>query len=151
MTWWGPVRWSPVLLLIQSWHIPDMEMQKTVYWLALQPLWVKNMIFCHCDCLMHNIHQNDKRLRAKQMYFILWLVPSETQCALAGALLKAVQCALYGLSSAFNQFLVHCGLYKLLKAEQMCNMCAFVHSDHCIGLGAQISTLWGGYNLCHLQ
>ena len=46
--WWtngGPVDWSPVLLLVPSGHSPEMAMQKKVFWLFLQRLWVKNHEF----------------------------------------------------------------------------------------------------------
>ena len=37
--------WSPVLLLVQSGHSPEMALQKNVFWLILQRLWVKKHDF----------------------------------------------------------------------------------------------------------
>ena len=34
--------------------------RKKVCWLVLQCLWGKNMIFCHCDRVIHRIHQNNR-------------------------------------------------------------------------------------------
>ena len=40
------------------------------------------MIFCHCDRAMHRIHQNERRRRIKKVFFIVYLGPSKTQCAM---------------------------------------------------------------------
>ena len=36
---------SAYIVLVQSWHIPEMALQKIVFWLVLKRLWVKNHNF----------------------------------------------------------------------------------------------------------
>ena len=36
MTWLGPVDWSPVLSLVQSWHIPEIALQENVFGLSFK-------------------------------------------------------------------------------------------------------------------
>ena len=69
VNWWGPVDWSPVPLLVQSGHRPEMVLQIKVFWLISQRLRVKKFLFlCHYDRVMHRIHQNERRRRTNKFF-----------------------------------------------------------------------------------
>ena len=60
----GPqfLHWSNVA------HPGDGAAEKMFFLLCLQRLWVKNHVFCHCDWVMHRIHQNERHRRTNKFF-----------------------------------------------------------------------------------
>ena len=58
----------PSAFIGPKWAQPRDGAAEKVFWLVLQRLWVKKHVFCHCDWVMHRIHQNERRSRTNKFF-----------------------------------------------------------------------------------